>query len=108
MNVTLLAFAAERRAVAPLGDRRPPLSINISRPTGPQQQTRRTLWLRRRIGQTDRSGQTDDVDDAEHETGKRSDRDVTAIHVARRSGVTAVQQLVARHIGLHAPPGRGG
>jgi len=34
--VTLLAFAAERRAV-------PTLSINISLPPGPQQQTRRTL-----------------------------------------------------------------
>jgi len=37
VNVTLLAFAAERRAAAPLL----PLSIDISRPRGAQRQTRR-------------------------------------------------------------------
>jgi len=46
--VTLLAFAAERRAAASLllDARRPPLSIDISRLHGVQQQTRRTpqLW----------------------------------------------------------------
>jgi len=47
--VTLLAFAAERRAAvrsAVCGDvaaRRLPLSIDISWPRGAQQQTRRTL-----------------------------------------------------------------
>ena len=44
VNETLPAFAAERRAAAPLllGTRRLPLSINISRPRGARQQTRRT------------------------------------------------------------------
>jgi len=41
--VTLLAFAAERRAAAPLLLGAPTLSIDISLPPGPQQQTRRTL-----------------------------------------------------------------
>jgi len=56
VNVTLLAFAAERRAAARaavpllLGARRlprpaPPLSIDISRRHGAQQQTRRTPRL---------------------------------------------------------------
>jgi len=41
-NVTLLAFAAERLL---LGDQRPPRSIDISCPSGPQQQTRRSsIW----------------------------------------------------------------
>jgi len=48
VNVTLPAFAAERRAAALLllGARRQPLSIDISCPHGAQQQTRRTplLW----------------------------------------------------------------
>jgi len=61
--VTLLAFAAERRAVAQLlldARPRPSLSIDISRQPGPQQQTRRTSRLRREIGQTDadRGGRT--------------------------------------------------
>jgi len=45
--VTLPAFAAERRAAAPLlpSARRPPLSIDISCPRGAQQQTRRTPLL---------------------------------------------------------------
>ena len=50
-NVTLLAFAAARRAAAPLL-----LSIDISCPRGAQQQTRRTL-LQRSIDRTD--GRTD-------------------------------------------------
>jgi len=44
VNVTLLAFAAERRAAAPLlllDARRSPLSIDISSPRGAQRQTRR-------------------------------------------------------------------
>jgi len=47
-NVTLPAFAAERRAAAPLliGARRPPLSIAIFCVYGAQQQTRRTPLLR--------------------------------------------------------------
>jgi len=55
VDVTLLAFAAERRAAAraaaPLlvGARLLPLSIDIPRPHGAQQQTRRS----RMIGQTD-------------------------------------------------------
>jgi len=46
--VTLPAFAAERRAAAPLllGVRRPPLSIDIFCLYGAQQQTRRTWRLR--------------------------------------------------------------
>jgi len=58
VNVTLLAFAAERRAAAPLllGARRLPLSIDVSRPHGVQQQTRCTPRLRS-IDGTDR--QTD-------------------------------------------------
>jgi len=42
--VTLLAFAAERRAAAPLlpGAWRPRLSIDVSSRHGVQQQTRRT------------------------------------------------------------------
>jgi len=54
--VTLLAFAAERRAAATLllGTSRPPLSIDISRPPGPQEQTRRTPRLWRNMGHTDR------------------------------------------------------
>jgi len=57
--VTLLAFAAVRRAAAPLllsGRRQRLLSIDISCPQGAQQQTRRTL-LQRSIDGTDR--QTD-------------------------------------------------
>jgi len=56
--VTLPAFAAERRAAAPLlpRARRPPLSIDISCPRGAQQQTRRTPLLLS-IDGTD--GQTD-------------------------------------------------
>ena len=49
-NVTLVAFAAERRAAAQLllllDARRPPLSIDISCQHGAQQQTRRTSRLR--------------------------------------------------------------
>jgi len=47
-----LAFAAERRAAAPLllGARRPPLSIDIPYPHGAQQQTRRTPLLRSNDG----------------------------------------------------------
>jgi len=58
VNVALLAFAAECRAAAPLllGARRLPLSIDVSRPPGPQQQTRCTPQLRS-IDGTDR--QTD-------------------------------------------------
>jgi len=58
--VTLLAFAAERRAAATLllGTSLPPLSIDISRPPGPQEQTRRTPRLRRNMGHTD--GRTDE------------------------------------------------
>jgi len=42
--VTLLAFAAER-ALCCCGARRPPPSIDISCPPGPQQQTRRSgVW----------------------------------------------------------------
>jgi len=55
--VTRLAFAAERRAAAPLllGARWPPLSLDISCAHGAQQQTRRILRLRRRVmAQTDR------------------------------------------------------
>jgi len=39
----------------------PPLSINISRPPGPQQQTRPSPWMRRKMVPTDRrtNGQTD-------------------------------------------------
>jgi len=58
MNLTLLAFvakrcAAERRAAAPLlpGARYPLLSINISHPPVPQQQTLRTPQCK--MGQTD-------------------------------------------------------
>ena len=39
--MTLLAFAAECRAAG-----RPPLSVDMSRPQGQQQQTRRTLLQR--------------------------------------------------------------
>jgi len=62
VNVTLLAFAAKRRAAArvaaPLlmGVRRLPLSIDISCPHGAQQQTRRTAQLQSNDG-TD--GRTD-------------------------------------------------
>jgi len=59
-NATLLAFAAEDRAAALLlllGEHCTPPSIDLSRPPGPQQQTRRTPWLRCKTGQTDR--QTD-------------------------------------------------
>jgi len=66
VNVTLLAFAAERRAAAPplLSTWRPPLSIDISSPRGAQQQTRRTS--RGMMGQTD--GRTLDrfIDPAPH------------------------------------------
>jgi len=63
VNVALLAFAAERRAAAPLllGARSLPLSIDISRPHGAQQQTRRTPQLRS-IDGTD--GRTDGRTDA--------------------------------------------
>jgi len=50
--VTLLAFAAERRAAG-----RPPLSIDISRPPGPQQQTHGMPLLWCNMGQAER--QTD-------------------------------------------------
>jgi len=55
VNVALLAFAAECRAVAPL-------SIDISCPSGPQQQTRRSDVRRPNDG-TDRltHGQTLDI-----------------------------------------------
>ena len=48
VNAPPLAFAAERRAVAPLlvGTQRLPLSIDISRPYGAQQQTHRMPRLR--------------------------------------------------------------
>jgi len=54
--VTLPAFAAERRAAAPLllGARRPPLLIDISCLHGAQQQTRRTPRLWSMNGHTDR------------------------------------------------------
>ena len=48
-NMTLPAFAAERRAAAPgcgAGARRPALSIDIFCTYGAQQQTRRMLLLR--------------------------------------------------------------
>jgi len=53
--VTLPAFAAERRAAAPLplGARRPPLLIDISCLHGAQQQTRRTPRLWSMNGHTD-------------------------------------------------------
>jgi len=62
VNVALLAFAAECRAAAPLllGTRSLPLSIDVSRRHGAQQQTRRKPQLRSIDGtdrQTDR--QTD-------------------------------------------------
>ena len=59
MNVALLAFAAERRAAAPLllGARSLPLSIDISRPHGAQQQTRRTP---QRLSNDGTDGRTDD------------------------------------------------
>jgi len=51
VNVTLPAFAAERRAaVLLLGVRRPPLSINISCSHGAQQQSRGTPLLRSNDG----------------------------------------------------------
>jgi len=52
VSMALPAFAAERRAAAPLllGSRRPPLSIDISCPHGAQQQTRRTLVLQSNNG----------------------------------------------------------
>jgi len=52
LSMTLLAFAAERRAAG-----RPPLSVDMSRPQGQQQQTRRTLL--QRVNGTD--GRTDTV-----------------------------------------------
>ena len=51
LNMTLLAFAAERRAAG-----RPPLSIDIFRPPGQQLQTRRTRCSGRR--RTDRRTDT--------------------------------------------------
>jgi len=56
-NVALLAFAADRRAAVDM-DRKAAApavqqSIDIAWPPGPQQQTRRTPWPRRKIGQTD-------------------------------------------------------
>jgi len=55
--VTLLTFAAERRAAAPLllGARRPPLSIDIFCQHGAQQQTGRTLRLRSNDGTENRT-----------------------------------------------------
>jgi len=52
VNVTLPAFAAERRAAVLLllGVRRPPLSINISCSHGAQQQSRGTPLLRSNDG----------------------------------------------------------
>jgi len=55
--VALLAFAADRRAAVDM-DRKAAApavqqSIDIACPPGPQQQTRRTPWPRRKIGQTD-------------------------------------------------------
>jgi len=47
--VTLLAFAAERRAAG-----RPPLLIDISRPLGPQQKTHSMPRLWRNMGQAER------------------------------------------------------
>jgi len=78
VNVTLLAFAAERRAAAPLlvGVRRlprpaPPLSIDISGLHDAQQQSHRTPRLRSDFG-TDRQtdGRTHDrfIDPAQHTT----------------------------------------
>ena len=61
INVTLLAFAAERRAADSSGRPAPPLSIDISRPPGPQQQTRRS-GVRRTNDETSR--QTDRRTDA--------------------------------------------
>jgi len=43
--VTLLVFAAERRAAALLGAQQPSVSIDTSYPHGAQQQTRRTPQL---------------------------------------------------------------
>jgi len=55
--VTLLEFAAQRHAAAPLlVDATAALSVDISRPHYAQQQTHRTLWLQLHNG-TD--GQTD-------------------------------------------------
>jgi len=50
--VTLIAFAAERRAAAPLllGVRRQPLSIDMRRPPGLRQQTGRTPRLWHKMG----------------------------------------------------------
>jgi len=55
---SLSAFAAERRAVAPLlhGRRRQPLSIDISCPRGDQQQTRRTAQRLSNDGTDGRTG----------------------------------------------------
>jgi len=52
-NVALLAFAADRRAAVDM-DRKAAApavqqSIDIAWPPGPQQQTRRTPWPRRKI-----------------------------------------------------------
>ena len=72
ISMALCAFAAERRAAAPLilGARCLPLSIDISGPHGDQQQTRHTPLLRSNDG-TDgrRDGRTDAlplVDPAPH------------------------------------------
>jgi len=69
VNVTLPAFAAERRAAAPCcGARRPPLSIDISCPHGAQQQTCRTPLLRSdgTDGRTDRQTPDRCTDRAPH------------------------------------------
>jgi len=85
VNVALLAFAAECRAAAPLllGARRLPLSIDISRLHGAQQQTRCTPRLRS-IDGTD--GRTD---------GRTLDRFVDpAAHCTRWLAASAVCTVV--------------
>ena len=66
VNVTLLEFAAQRRAAAPLlVDATAALSVDISRPHYAQQQTNRTLWLQMHNG-TDRQMHDNFIDPALH------------------------------------------
>jgi len=83
-NETPPAFAAERRAAAPLllGTRRLPLSINISRPHGAQQQTRRTLRLLSSDG-TDRQADRQTNGETDRRTDGRTDRQTDGRTVAR-------------------------
>jgi len=64
----LLAFAAERRAAA-RAQRRPPLSVDISRPPRLQQQTRRTPQLQHKMEQQT-NGQTNTA--LLHRQGRRA------------------------------------